>query len=487
MSERSNLLASIDSNINDYPEIAERWRAGDPTVRAMLTSIVEAVVYLKRDNDVNAIEPFIKSKNRTIIADAINKDILPVATPCQHLLTVENGAIKTLVLSQGRLIEDGTGRQWRLMAALSLLADETKTVLVEQSIINRVRMITPINEPFYTVSLSTTEDAYFCGVGVTNSTTGEVYQHAPKFMNAGINEPVYTLQSDNLTDINIVFGASGRAGKTVQAGEVYEIAITQTYGEVDADSLNQAALTELLTSEESQLNLYFKRGDMVRAGSNPLTIEQMRLLASFPSMYDKNAVFMGNFTFLIMQHFMGRLNYMAVWNETIQDKYYGVTLDDINHLNIAVVAKSIIPSERNQLLLDIEQLVARADSLLEGRVRVKEVVERPYQITITGRLAAVHDIQSVRMQIKELLLSDYGKGALATIHHNADGFNLREMAARIGARIPAFQDRISDFTVTGEDVTNSPVKPHEWAFLNDASITINLTRTADSGNAIWTM
>ena len=89
MSERNNILESIGSHINDYPEVAERWRAGDPTVRAMLTSIVEAAVFLKRDNDVNAIEPFIKSKNRTIIADAINKGILPVATPCQHKITIE--------------------------------------------------------------------------------------------------------------------------------------------------------------------------------------------------------------------------------------------------------------------------------------------------------------------------------------------------------------------------------------------------------------
>lgn len=67
MSERNSILASINSHINDYPEIAERWRAGDPTVRAMLTSIVEAVVFLKRDNDVNAIEPFIKSKTARLL------------------------------------------------------------------------------------------------------------------------------------------------------------------------------------------------------------------------------------------------------------------------------------------------------------------------------------------------------------------------------------------------------------------------------------
>ncbi|WLG15036.1 hypothetical protein Q6344_06805 [Psychrobacter cibarius] len=487
MSERNKILESINSNINDYPEIAERWRAGDPTVRAMLTSIVEVAISLKRDNDVNAIEPFIKSKNRTIIADAINKGILPTASPCQHLLTVENNAQSTLTISQGRLVEDGTGRQWRLLASLTLSAGEVKKVLVEQSLINRVSMTVPINEPFYTVALSTTDGAYFSGIGITNTTTGEIYQYAPKFMNAAIDAPAYTLQSDDLININVIFGASDRAGKTVQAGEVYEFAITQSYGEVDAASLGQAALNEINTSDESKLNLYFKAGDMIRAGTNPLTINQLRLLASFPSMYDRNAVFMGNFTFLIMQHFMSRFDYMAVWNEAAHEKYYGASLDSINHLNLAVVAKNSGSSEKAQLITDIQQLVARADSLLEGRVRVKAVVERPYKITITGRLAPVHDMDSVRTQIKELLLASYGKGSLAAIHHNADGFNQLEIATRLRTDISAFQDRISDFTVSSEDVTANPVKPHEWAFLNSDSITINLTRTAGGGNATWTM
>lgn len=485
MLERNKILESINSNINDYPEVAERWRAGDPTVRAMMTSIIEAIVFLKRDNDVNAVEPFIKSKNRTIIADAINKGVLPVATPCQHKITVENSAKKTLTLSQGRLVEDGTGRQWRFMAALTIGAGERKTVLAEQSVINNVDMTVPVNEPFYTIGLSTTDDAYFAGISIVNTTTGEVYQHTPKFMNAAVNQPAYTLQSDNLTDINVMFGANDRAGKTVQTGEVYQIGITQCYGEIDPASLRQAALSELFTSEESKLSLYFKSGDMVRAGADPLSIDQLRLLASFPSMYDRNAVFMGNFTFLIMQHFMNRFNYMAIWNEAVHERYYGASLDSINHLNLAVVAKSA--GEKVQLITDIEQLVARADSLLEGRVRIKEVVERPYEISITGRLAAVHDIDSVRVQIKELLLAGYGKGSLAAVHHNADGFNLQEIATRLRTNVSAFQDRISDFTVTGEDVAANPVKPHEWAFLSGDSIKINLTRTADSGNAIWTM
>lgn len=485
MSERNKLLSSIESKLNDYPSVAQRWRAGDPTVRAMMVSLVEMVVHLQRDNALNSVEPFIKSKDRTIKADMVNKSILPAATPCQHLLTVENDAGVTQTLSQGRLVEDGTGRQWRLMAAVTVGAGESKTVLAEQSVIVRSELVIPINEPFYSVRLSTTDDAYFAGIAVTNTTVQETYRYAPNFMNAAIDAPAYTLQSDNLRDLEVIFGADGRAGKTVQAGEAYEFAITQCYGVVKASSLGQAALASLNTGDESRLNLYFKAGDMQRSGANPLSVNQMRLLASFPSMYDQNAVFMGNFTFLVMQHFMARFDYMAVWNETAHDKYYGASLEHINHLHLAVRAKNV--GEQGQLTADIQHLIARADSLLDGRVIVHTIEERPYNITISGRLAAVHDMDAVRIQIKELLLASYGKGSLAAIHHNADGFNRQEIATKIRSSIPAFQDRVSDFVVDGETVAEKPIKPHQWTYLAEDTIAINLTRNADSGNAVWTM
>lgn len=485
MLERDDILQSISSNLNNFPDVAEKWRIKDPTVTAMLTSIVEIAVYINRDNDINTIEPFIKSRNRTIIADAINKGILPVATPCQFKLIVENRADATVTLSQNRLLEDGTGRQWRTMAAVTLAAGTSKEVLVEQSTVQRITGTIPVSDPFYTQQIKTTNDAYFSAIGITNKTKNKTYQYTPKFMNAADGDLVYTLNSDDLETINITYGATGRAGTTVQAGEVHEINVTQTYGSVDPASLAQAALSEIYTVDETKLNLYFKQGGLVRSGTNPLTIQQLRLLASFPSMYDQNAVFMGNYTFLVMSRFISRFKYMAIWNETIQEKYYGADLRNINKLNLAVSPRNV--AERAVLIEDIKQLVSKADSLLAGNVRVFDVVERPYKITITGRLAAVHDIDSVKMDIKELLLLGYGKGSLAATHYNADGFNIQEISTRLRSEVTAFQDRISDFSIMGEDLTSKPIKPHEWAYLSDSSITINLTRTADSGDAVWTM
>lgn len=482
---RKKILSSIDSHLNDYPEVAERWRAGDPTVRAMMTSVVETVLWLSRDNQVNITEPFIKSKQSTIIADAINKGILPVATPCQHLLTIENKGKKQVSLSQGRLIEDGSGREWRIMASINVNPDETKTVLAEQSTVRIVENTIPVSEPFYRLDVTASDDSYLSGLSVANTTLGMTYQYTPKFMNAGIGQPAYTLQSNNLRDITIVFGDSQRAGATVQAGDTIEVAITESYGYIDQTTLSSAALSEIYTADESKLTLYFRAGDLVRSGSDPLTVAQLRLLSSYPSMYDQDAVFMGNFDFLVRKHFIQRFDYMAVWNETINEKHYGPSLDAINHLFLTVVAKN--KGEQNLLVDDINKLIARADTLLAGRVYLRPVSERPFKITITGLLASVHDMDSVKTQIKELLLENFGKGALSSSYHNPDGFNKQEIAIKIRSDIAAFQDRISDFSITTEDTIKNPIKPHEWAYVTESSITINMTRTADTGTAIWTL
>ena len=150
-----------------------------------------------------------------------------------------------------------------------------------------------------------------------------------------------------------------------------------------------------------------------------------------------------------------------------------------------VVAKNKI--EQKALVEDIKKLVANADSLLDGKVNVKEVKERPYKITIAGRLASVHDMDSVKTQIKELLLENFGKGSLSSSYHNPDGFNKQEIAIKIRSDITAFQDRISDFSVLTEDTAENPIKPHEWAYITEDSITIDMTRTADTGTAIWTL
>lgn len=479
----ARLVASLQDT-----EIIARYNAGDPLVVQQARANAAYLALLAQEIDVATIEPFIKARDRSILADATNKGILPTATPCQHRLEVINSGSVSISLSQGRVIEDSQGgRPWRLLASITVNPASTAEVLVEQSELREVSYAIPITESFHRVPVAITDGLSLASLTVRDDESiPNVYRLAPRWMNAAPAEYAVTVGTDSLQRIIVEFGDDARVGRTAQLNQVFTFVLTECYGAVDTARLKDATLAELLSREERLVRVRFKSAGLVRAGADPLSIAQLRLLASYPALYDENAVFLGNFDFLARKNFMARSDYLAVWNEVVQERTYAVvSLDDINRLHLAVMAKN--SDEQVLIETEISQLLGRADSLYEGRIKVHAVVARPYQLIITGRLAAVHDIDAVAAQIRGLLTSKYGRGTVAASRWMPDGMNSQEVATLLRSTISAFQDRISDFGVSGESLSDQPVKPHEWLYLTDTSITIALSRTADTGGTLWTL
>ncbi len=208
----------------------------------------------------------------------------------------------------------------------------------------------------------------------------------------------------------------------------------------------------------------------------------MRLLSSYPSLYDEDAVFLGNFDYVVRKKFMKRAHFISVWNETLQEQHFAITYRDINHLNLVVVAKN--PAEQAVLEQDICRYIGFCDNLYEGKVNVHEVVEKPLPIVITGTLASVHNTDMVKTQIIELLVERYGREALSSSRWLVNGFNSQEMSKLINDNIVAFQDRMSDFSIK---LSNEINKPNEWVYITKDSIVVNMERTADISGATWTL
>lgn len=478
----ARLVASLDD-----AEIYERYQAGDPLVVQQVRAYASYFALLSNEIDVATVEPFIKARDRSILADATNKGILPIGTPSQHTVEVINRSGSSIMLSQGREIEDSQGgRPWRLLSSITVAAGATGEVVAEQSTLREVSYTVPVTEAFHTVSLSLSDDMSLAGLVVLDDAVpANVYRHVPRWMGVAKGDYSINVTTDSLRRLLVQFGDDDRAGKTVQNGQVLTFRLTECYGSVDSARLKDAALTEVLTANEQQVSVRFKAGGVVRSGADPLTVSQLRLLASYPALYDENAVFLGNFDYLARQKFMARSDYLSVWNETVQERAYGsVSIADINHLHLAVVAKNA--SEQATIEADIQQLIGRADSLYEGRVITHAVTERPYQLQIKGRLAAVHDVDSVAAQIRGLLTARFGRGTIAASRWLPDGQNQQELSTLIRANIAAFQDRISDFSISGEDLSSNNIKPHEWVYLTDASIDVQLERTADGGS-LWVL
>ena len=137
--------------------------------------------------------------------------------------------------------------------------------------------------------------------------------------------------------------------------------------------------------------------------------------------------------------------------------------------------------EQATLEQEIIQYIGQLDSLYKDRVRIHQVTEKPYGITLNGRLAAVHDLDGVKMQIKGLLVDRYGQTKLSSSRWLVTGFNSQEISTQVRDKITAFQDNISDFSLIVPSILN---KPHEWVYMSADSITINLERSAEMG-AAW--
>ena len=479
MLTQADFEARIVAVLDDY-EILERYNAQDPIVLRFLRSIAAFLSLFSQEVDISEIEPFIKTRDRSIIADATNKGILPIGMPTQHVLEVLNRSANSITLSQGRMIEDNSGsRPWRLLQSVTVNPGETGEVLVEQSEYREVQYTVQSTENFHRVELQLRDDLSLAGITVRDN-SNQAYQLKKRWMNVEPLEYAFNLTTDSLRRIFIEFGDDERAGRTAQANQVFTFGILETYGDVDVSRLKDASLLDVLTTDETKVSVRFKQGGIVRQGADPLNISQLRVLATYPALYDENAVFLGNFDYSVRQKFMARCHYIAVWNENEQDRYYGVTYQDINHLHIAVVAKN--NAEQANLETEIIQYIGLLDSLYKDRVRVHAVVEKPFNITLSGRLAAVHDLDGVKAQIKGLLVDRYGRTKLSASRWLVNGFNTQGISTQLRTNIVAFQDNISDFSLNVPVVLN---KPHEWVYISEPSITLNIERTAETSGAAW--
>lgn len=468
--------------LQDYPITSARYRAGDPTVTAQLNAIQHMLAEIGRDIEISELEPFRKSREATILADASNKGILPIGTPCQHYVRISNNGSDRVILQSGRVFEDGQGRPWRLLQNAEIQAGGYVDILAEQSQIRQITRTIIETIPFYQFSVPIEDDMSMVTMSVTDQEQN-AYSFITRWMNSSAGEYAITLSTNSLREITLEFGDSTRFGRTLEANTELSISIIETYGELDASALKEAMLQQVNTAQESKLQMKFLTDGLVRMGANPLSIDQMRLLASYPT-HDDNAVFLGNFDFLVRKKFMARCHYLHVWNETIHERHYGANVKNINHLFVCVVPKH--QNEYSLICDEIRQLIGRVDSLYSGERTVFHAVEeRPFNIYISATLSSVHDVDTVSSQIKTLLMSNYGKEQIASSYNLEEGFNLQEIIKLINAQIVAFQDRQSDFNIWIESLSDAPIKPNQWLYVNEQSIHIDIKRSSGVGGGLW--
>lgn len=479
-------LADIEKQIlirlQEYPEIAVRYASGDPTVKANILAQATMLQMLATEIYKSELEPFIKSRDSTILADASSKGLLPLATSCLHTVRIHNYNQSKILLQTGRAIEDNAGRLWQLTETIEIEPQSYADVQVEQCYIDVKSHHVATSEAFYQIGINPQADGYICNVAITDNDNNH-YVYKPNFMNAAAGECVFVLKTTSQRNFIIQFGDSSRFGRTVQSGTTLNISIKHSFGQIDINALKEASLTEILRPQEQKLTIMFKPNGLIRTGTNPLSIEQLRLLASYPT-YDKNAVLLGDFDYAIRSKVGEKCQYLCVWNEAIQERYFGANYANMNKLFVSFAAKNI--SEKVAITQEIRQHISRLDSLYSGEnsVQFVDIQEKPLNIIIKGAISPVHDLLSVQQQISNFLLQRFGKGTIATSYFLANGLNMQELSKSIRENIAAFADRISDYYVIAEN--KQLIKPNQWVYLTQNSIKFELS-LLEQGHGLWTL
>lgn len=459
------MQAAIDA-ISEYPTAAQYYQAKDPRLLANLGAMATMLALASSEQDVAYMEPFSKSRDVTVLADAAVKGVMPFGKSTSVSIAVSNPAADPLIIASGRRLFDPQGRSYVVQAGVTVAAGGTATVSALQKSDTSFSHTVSASMSFYRIPIPEPDAGrYIVGVTLKNAANVE-FAYKREFINVADGDKVFHLEIDEQRNLNVQFGASGIVGYQPSAGEVFTVGVTETEGYIELD-VGAPFVFEYTTAAAERTAIMTMAAVLV-PGANQLDVRTMREICSFPSVYDDSAVYRGNFDFLIRRQ-LSPLRFLSVWNEQIEEEARGANIDNINRLFVAALADGV---DQTALNASVASIINEAD---DGyRITHVAVVHKQIGITIDGELSPVHDFAQVELQIRELLLAKYGpdsqfakRGRNRVLYKNVN--------ALLKDNIAAFQDAVSDLRVTITEPVGG-MMPEHYRYVAAGSITVNLVQ-----------
>lgn len=462
MYTKADFLRIIESNIDDYPNTAIRYRAQDPRITQSLQSIAQMAAMLSEQVELTGMEGFERARDTTVLADAALKGILPKASPCQVVIIAQNNNSDSVQVQAGRGLLDAVGRSWEALENTTIAAGGSGMIRAIQKTTRIINHTFLESEPFSQVAIDAPEsDQYIAGMHVLDA-NGVAYEYRQRFTNTEPGERVYNVITDEYRRLFVVFGYDGVVGYQPSANEVVQIQVTDTYGNV-TPKLGSPFVFEYANSPLDS-RLAMKMNAVEVSGIDPPDIRTLRELTSYPSIYDDSAVYHGEFDRLLRKEIPH--DFLSVWNEQLEEELRGASQDHINKAFISISPAT--SAVRNEIM----RIFRYADD--SYRFGFIAPVESLITISVSGSVARVYPFEQVIGQIRTLLLATYGKGT--AVSRRGMVIPSREDVRRLLRKsIQALQDDNADYDVTVS--YPMPVMPEHWHYVTDASITVTITES----------
>ena len=430
------------------PYIAQLVRAGDPRILAQI-------------------------RDSTILADAAMRGILPLARSCRVELTATNGNASPYTLAAGRRLMDPKGRIFVVDADATIGANSTGTVTVTQRTVREVSHTVVSAAAFHRIEVAPADaDVFLTDLGVRKGS--QVYAYTPDWFNVQPGDFAYQVETDERRRMFVCLG-SPAVGYQVALGDVFTIEVGECEGRITDLNLGDAfGLEYVYTVADGLLRL--ELAAVSDKGAAPPTVTELRIMAQYPALYDHNAVYLGEFEFLLRRYLLSGIEFLSVWNEQIEEAARGPDVDNVNGLFVSGRVDGMTNTEFESR---VRALVNRADG--SYRIHFVAVVDTPVPITVTARVPVVHDTATVEAQIRAALLQNYGAGAPAV---SRGGTKLRTQAisAILRDAVPALQGDTSDFQVVIGSAGSG--MPEEFLYFTTGSITVSVQR-AGFNAGLW--
>jgi len=225
----------------------------------------------------------------------------------------------------------------------------------------------------------------------------------------------------------------------------------------------------------------------------------LRDLARYPSVYDDNAVFLGEFDYLVRRQFQS-LQFLSVWNEAMEEQVRGASVDNINALFIACVsseggeaiveeadpAHPVAPTKINEADLTATQRAIRAAILAADdsyRIYFYTTVRQKIAMTVDAKVSTAYVASDVQAKIEEATLAEFGKDAPGSKR----GLNqplYTQVYDLLKRKVPELKSEKADLTTTISEPSTDGVRPELWRYVDATSLSVTV-RTVSTVATSW--
>ncbi|WAL56603.1 hypothetical protein [Avibacterium paragallinarum] len=479
MYTKEDFLEAVKEEALKNELTAALYHAGDPRFLQMQGAIAQMLAMYSQQLEVAMQEPFLKSRDATVLADAALKGLIFTAKPAIVQIKAINNGNTPVRIEAGRYLFDASGRMYRIDSPVTLPAStqnngEGEIMATQLQFVKHSHTMSE-SYPFYAIEVEEPKDGSYIST-IQVKVNGEVFDPCFKFNGVDAGEKVFHIESDEYKRLYVKFGETSVVGFQPSINDVITIECGQCFGDIQPELGSTFSFQYIQANEENEINLEMKA--LKRAGKNPIDIATLRNLCNYPSTYDDNAVFLGEFDKLLRKNF-NHLAFLAVWNEQIEEKIRGADINNVNTLFYSFALPDNSVESKESIKRQISQVIAEADD--SYKTKFVEPITEKIHITVNAIIARAYDVLQVKAQIIDLLLQEYGKNAFSTkqgkvVVKNKEVFSLIEQA------IPALADKRSDLNVSISNGVNSA--PEVFRYLDKESITINLTSNGYE-SSVW--